>query len=336
VLPVNTGKVMKRRSKGSMANEAGKAGRVAARTATARVASRSDDVAGVRLTHPDRLLYPQQGLTKRDLAEFYAGIADWILPHVVERPLSLLRCPEGEGKACFFQRHAGNGLPGHLKPVLIEEEKARREYLFIEDERGLIALTQMGVLEIHPWGCRVGHVDEPDRLTLDLDPGRGVSWAKVVEAARSIRELLARVDLTSYAKTTGGKGLHVVVPLAPRQSWTVLKDFAHAVALELVRRSPRQYTATLSKAERAGKIFIDYLRTFRGASAVAAYSTRARPGAPVSTPIRWAELGAGLTSDQYTVANLGRRLERLEKDPWEGFFKVRQSITKAVQASLQG
>src|SRR5262245_31853127 len=336
VLPVNTGKVMKRRSKGSMANEAGKAGRVAARTATARVASRSDDVAGVRLTHPDRLLYPQQGLTKRDLAEFYAGIADWILPHVVERPLSLLRCPEGEGKACFFQRHAGNGLPEHLKPVLIEEEKARREYLFIEDERGLIALTQMGVLEIHPWGCRVGHIDEPDRLTLDLDPGRGVSWAKVVEAARSIRELLARVDLTSYAKTTGGKGLHVVVPLAPRQSWTVLKDFAHAVALELVRRSPRHYTATLSKAERAGKIFIDYLRTFRGATAVAAYSTRARPGAPVSTPVCWAELGAGLTSDRYTVANLGRRLERLEKDPWEGFFKVRQSITKAVQASLRG
>jgi bifunctional non-homologous end joining protein LigD len=290
----------------------------------------------VRLTHPERLLYPEQGLTKRDLAEFYASISSWILPHIVERPLSLLRCPEGQGKACFFQKHAGNGVPEHLKPVMIEEEKARREYLFIEDERGLIALAQMGVLEIHPWGSRVGRIDEPDRLILDLDPGPGVTWPRVVEAARVIRSLLADLELVSYAKTTGGKGLHVVVPLAPRQSWTALKDFAHVVALELVRRSPREYTATLSKSERGGKIFVDYLRNSRGATAVAAYSTRAREGAPVSTPVTWSELGPGLRSDRYTVANVGKRLDGLKKDPWDGFFRTRQAIPKALRSKVRG
>lgn len=286
------------------------------------------EVAGVPLTHPDRLLYPEQGLTKRDLAEFYAGISAWILPHIVERPLSMLRCPEGRRKACFFQKHAGRGAPKHLKPVMIQEDRARREYLFVEDERGLASLVQMGVLEIHPWGSRVGRIDEPDRLILDLDPGPGVSWTRVVEGAREIQALLDTLDLVSFAKTTGGKGVHVVVPLGPRQSWPMLKDFAHTIALEMVRRSPRDYTATLSKAERAGKIFIDYLRNSRGATAVAAYSTRAREGAPVATPLAWAELSAGFRSDSYTVENLRTRLDGLKKDPWEGFFEIRQRIPR--------
>jgi len=303
----------------------------------ARLPERGRDVvAGVRLSHPDRVLYPEQGLTKRDLAEFYHRISDWVLPHIVERPLSLLRCPEGQGKACFFQKHAGTGVPDHLKPVMIEEEKARREYLYVEDERGLISLAQMGVLEIHPWGSRVGSVDAPDRLIFDLDPGPGVSWSRVVEGARAIRELLDGLDLESFTKTTGGKGLHVVVPLAPRQDWTMLKDFSRAFALELVRRSPREYTATLSKSQRTGKIFVDYLRNSRGATAVAAYSTRARAGAPVSTPVGWPELGGGLRSDRFTVTNIEKRLDSLAKDPWAGFFKTRQSLPKALVKKLHG
>ncbi len=301
-----------------------------------RLAERGPDaVAGVRLSHPDRVLYPEQGLTKRDLAEFYHRISDRILPHIVERPLSLLRCPEGQGKACFFQKHAGTGVPEHLRPVMIEEEKARREYLYVEDERGLISLAQMGVLEIHPWGSRVGSVDAPDRLIFDLDPGPGVSWPRVVEGARAIRELLEALDLESFTKTTGGKGLHVVVPLVPRQDWTMLKDFSRAFALELVRQSPREYTATLSKSQRADKIFVDYLRNSRGATAVAAYSTRARGGAPVSTPVSWSELGAGLRSDRFTVTNLEKRLDSLRKDPWAGFFKTRQSLPRALLKKLR-
>lgn len=287
------------------------------------------EVAGVRLTHPDRVLYPEQGLTKRDLAEFYARISEWILPHVIERPLSLLRCPEGRGRACFFQKHAGTGVPEHLKPVMIVEEKARGEYLFLEEERGLISLAQMGVLEIHPWGSRMSRLEQPDRLTLDLDPGPGVAWPRVLEAARRIRALLDRLGLASFAKTTGGKGLHVVVPLAPRQTWALLKEFSRAIALELARRFPREYTATLSKTDRDGKIFIDYLRNSRGATAIAAYSTRARVGAPVSTPVAWSELSNGLRSDRYTIQNLPKRLDTLRKDPWEGFFKLRQDIPKA-------
>jgi bifunctional non-homologous end joining protein LigD len=288
------------------------------------------EVAGVRLTHPDRVLYPEQALTKLDLAEFYERISEWILPHIVERPLSMLRCPEGRGKACFFQKHAGTGVPEHLKPVEIMENQTRREYLFVEDERGLVSLAQMGVLEIHPWGSRVGHLEEPDRMILDLDPGPGVSWPRVIEGARRLRSMLDQLKLVSFVKTTGGKGLHVVVPLAPRPTWSMLREFSRAIATELMNRYPREYTVTLSKAERVGKIFVDFLRNSRGATAVAAYSTRAWARAPVSTPVTWSELGAGLRSDRYAVANLEKRLGSLKKDPWEGFFKMRQGIPKSL------
>lgn len=290
--------------------------------------SHPEKVAGVPLTHPDRVLYPELGLTKLDLAEFYARISEWILPHIVERPLSLLRCPEGRGKECFFQRHAGTGVPRHLKPVAIVERKARREYLFLEDERGLVSLAQMSVLEIHPWGSRVERIEEPDRLILDLDPGPRVTWPRVVGAARKIRGVLQELAMTSFVKTTGGKGLHVVLPLGPRQSWTVLKEFSRAIALEMVRRSPREFTADPLKAARPGKIFVDYLRNSRGATAVAAYSTRARAGAPVSTPVAWSELDAGLPSDHYTIESLPRRLDRLKRDPWGGFSELRQGIPR--------
>lgn len=293
------------------------------------------EVAGIRLTHPDRVLYPEQGLTKRDLARFYEEINDWILPHVVERPLSLVRCPEGRGKQCFFQKHATSGIPEHLKPVKIKDKAGAGQYLYVESEKGLVSLVQMGVLEIHPWGSRLGRLETPDLLTLDLDPAPGVPWARVAEAARRSRVLLEELGLTSFVKTTGGKGLHVVVPLAPRESWLRLKQFSQAIAEELARRHPKDYTVGLSKSARVGKIFVDYLRNARGATAVAAYSTRARVGAPVSTPLAWDELGRGGGLDQFTVKTLPKRLATLKTDPWAGYFKTHQAIPGKFLAAVR-
>ena len=291
-----------------------------------KTADSPSEFAGVRLTHPDRVLYPEQGLTKLALARFYDEISEWILPHVVDRPLNLLRCPEGRDEQCFFQKHATPGVSEHLKPVTIKEKGGSAQYLHIEDAKGLISLVQMGVLEIHLWGSRVDRLETPDVLTLDLDPSPGLDWARVTEAARRARALLSELGLESFLKTTGGKGLHVVVPLAPRESWITVKQFAQAVAGELVRRYPRDYTATLSKSARVGKVFVDYLRNARGATAVAAYSTRARAGAPVSTPLAWDELGRSAGSGRFTVKTLPKRLATLRTDPWTGYFKSRQRL----------
>src|SRR6266545_4538132 len=297
---------------------------------TTRASSRaSDTIAGVTLTHPDRILYPGQGITKRDLAAFYEEIGDWILPHVVERPLSLVRCPAGQGTACFYQKHVGPEASEHIEGVKVKEKGAVRTYAYIEDLAGLVSLVQLGVLELHPWGSRVGNLEHPDRLTLDIDPAPGVPWKRVIATARELRSLLTKLRLQSFVKTTGGKGLHVVVPLAPKQPWATVKDFARDIAEAMAKRAPQEYTASLSKASRTGKIFIDYLRNSHGATAVAAYSTRALPGAPVATPIAWDELGTDLRSDQFTVKNLPRRLAALRKDPWDGFLKTRQTLPGA-------
>jgi bifunctional non-homologous end joining protein LigD len=298
--------------------------------ASTPVSSRaSEAIAGVTLTHPDRVLYPVQGITKRDLAAFYEEIGDWILSHVVERPLSLVRCPAGQGTACFYQKHVGPEASDSVAGVKVKEKGAVRTYAYIENLAGLISLVQIGVLEVHPWGSRVGNLEHPDRLTLDLDPAPGVPWKRVIAAVRELRSLLTELRLKSFVKTTGGKGLHVVVPLAAKQPWATVKDFARGIAEDMARRAPREYTASLSKASRAGKIFIDYLRNSQGATAVAAYSTRALPGAPVATPIAWEELGSDLRSDQFTVKNLPRRLAALRKDPWDGFLKSRQTLPEA-------
>jgi bifunctional non-homologous end joining protein LigD len=286
-------------------------------------------IAGVTLTHPERVLYPGQGITKRDLAAFYEEISDWILPHVVERPLSLVRCPAGQGTACFYQKHVGPEASDSIQGVKVQEKGAVRTYAYIEDLAGLVSLAQMGVLEIHPWGSRVGNLGHPDRLTLDIDPAPGVPWKRVIATARQLRAFLLELRLKSFVKTTGGKGLHVVVPLAAKQSWETVKSFAKGIAEAMVQSAPEEYTASLSKASRTGKLFIDYLRNSQGATAVAAYSTRARTGAPVATPLAWDELGTDVRSDQFTVKNLPRRLAALRKDPWDGFFKLRQTLPQA-------
>jgi len=285
-------------------------------------------VAGVRLTHPDRVLYPAQNTTKRDLALFYESIAEWILPHLKDRPTALVRCPEGVAKECFYQKHVGTWAPESLRRVKIREKTKVGEYLIVDSLPALIGLVQLGILEIHTWNSVVAHLERPDRIVFDLDPGPGVPWKRVIEGARLIRERLLELHLESFLKTTGGKGLHVVAPLSPGPTWDEGSDFARALAESIAREDPRGYVAHMAKSARQGKIFIDYLRNARGATSVAAYSTRAKPQAPVSVPLAWDELSPAITSGHYTIATLPRRLAGLKADPWARYWTVRQKLPK--------
>ncbi len=281
-------------------------------------------VSGVALSHPDRVYWADASVSKRDLAEFYVGIWKWMRPHVVGRPIALLRCPEGAAGQCFFQKHATMGIATeHLHLVPEKGDKI----ISIDDLAGLIALVQAGVLEVHTRGTTVGDRERADRLVFDLDPGPGTGWNDVVAAAREVRKRLDRLQLTSFVKTSGGKGLHVVLPIKP-VPWDAAKDFAQRLAAGMAADAPGRYTATATKSKRNKRIFVDYLRNSREATAVAPYSTRARPGAPVSTPIEWSELGALKGSNQYTVLNLPARLKRLRNDPWAAIGRMRQALPK--------
>lgn len=289
--------------------------------------------AGVRLSNPDRVLWPEQGLTKLDLAEYYHQIADWILPHVARRPLTLVRCPQGRGKHCFFQKHIKEAAPGLLPVDILEDSGATVQYIQLEEITGVIALVQMGTLEIHGWGSRVEDVERPDRLVFDLDPDPSVPWAQVVAAARLCRERLEELELRSFVQTTGGKGLHVVVPLGRRQTWDEAKPFARAFAASIEREAPERFLTKASKAARKGKIFLDWLRNGRGATAILAYSSRAREGAPVATPVAWEELD-NVQPTSFTVTSVPARLAKLRKDPWADFWTVRQSLRQEIRKKL--
>jgi bifunctional non-homologous end joining protein LigD len=279
----------------------------------------------VRLTHPDRIYWDDAGVTKQGLADYYVGVWDWISPHVAGRPLALVRCPEGATAACFFQKHARAGVDSER--LRLVKEPDGDHVITIEDLDGLISLVQAGVLEIHIRGTTVDRLETCDRLVFDLDPGPGVTWADIVAAARDVRQRLADLDLVSFLKTTGGKGLHVVVPCKPTP-WDDAKAFARGIAEAMTADDPARYTASVRKNTRHGRIFVDYLRNSREATAVAPYSTRARPGAPVSTPISWEELGAQTSANRYTVLNLHQRLARLRRDPWTDIGKTKQPLPK--------
>jgi bifunctional non-homologous end joining protein LigD len=282
--------------------------------------------AGVKLTHPERILWEEPGITKQGLADFYTDIADWFLPHVTNRVLSLLRCPSGTSAKCFFAKHPWAGLTKDVERVDVGAEEPM---LAIEGLAGLLNLVQAGVVEIHPWGSPADRLDEPDRLIFDLDPGEDVPWGAVIAAARDVRGRLEALGLKSFVKTTGGKGLHVMVPLAPGEHWDKAKAFTRSVAETMTKDAPDRYVATIAKRARHGRILIDYLRNDRGSTAVAAYSTRGFPQATVSTPLTWDELSERLRSDHFTVGNLRNRLQFLDRDPWQGFFKLRQRIPTA-------
>jgi bifunctional non-homologous end joining protein LigD len=292
-------------------------------------------VAGVQLTHPDKVLYPADGITKLDLAHYYEQVARWMLPHVENRLLSLVRCPGGNGQKCFFQKHPGEGTSEHLQRFDVKEKEKTEEYVALYDLAGLIALVQMGVLEIHLWGSQADRFEKPDRLIFDLDPDPSVEWPQVVIAAKEIKLLLEELDLTSFVKTTGGKGVHIFVPIRRRLNWDEAKTFCHSVADFLVAAAPDRYIAKMSKAARTGKIFVDYLRNDQGATAIAPYSTRNRPGAPVSVPITWDELGNRITSNFFNTQNLSSRLSKLKKYPWADIKNINQSIKGSMIRKLQ-
>jgi DNA ligase D len=243
------------------------------------------EIAGVRLTSPEKVLYPEQGITKRALAEYYLAVADAMLPHVANRPITLVRCPTGRQKKCFYQRHAGSGVPAELGEVEISGFEESGAYLYIRDAKGLVALVQMGVLEVHPWGANVDRPERPDRVIFDLDPGEGLGFGDVVKAAHDLRAVLEKIGLESFAKTTGGKGLHLVAPIERRHEWKAVKAFARALAEKLSADQPNRFLSRISIAERRGRIFVDYLRNDPTSTAIAPYSTRSRAGAPVATPL---------------------------------------------------
>jgi bifunctional non-homologous end joining protein LigD len=278
-----------------------------------------------KLTHPDRILWPEDGITKQGLAEFYTGIADWILPHVTGRVLSLVRCPGGVGKPCFYAKHLWEGAGKSFEPVDVGEA----EPMFaIRDLDGLLALVQANVLEIHPWGSRVDRLEQPDRIIFDLDPGDDVTWEEVIAAAVEVKERLKALGLESFVKTTGGKGLHVVSPISPEAKWDKVKAFTKTVAEAMAADTSRKYVALMSKSRRKGRIFVDYLRNGRGATAVAAYSTRARNGAAISVPLTWTELQTGIRANHFTIDNLRQRLSHRKRDPWAGFFTLKQKLPR--------
>jgi bifunctional non-homologous end joining protein LigD len=289
---------------------------------------------GVKLTSPEKVLYPDVGVSKLDLARYYEMIAPYVLPYVANRPISLVRCPEGCNKECFFQRHAMKGMSDAIKQVAISGGESKEKYLYIEGEAGLFGLAQIGVLEIHDWGVSLDHLYEPDRLVFDLDPGEDLNIDVLKAAAVETRDFLADLGLKSFLKSTGGKGLHVVAPILPKQDWNEVKAFTKAVADTLVDVRAERYTANPLKKTRKGKIFVDYLRNQRGGSAIVNYSTRAKPDASVSCPLSWDELKGFKVSSPYTLQTLPLRLKAKKRDPWEGFFSTCQSITARAKKAL--
>jgi bifunctional non-homologous end joining protein LigD len=293
------------------------------------------ELSQLRLTHADRMVYPELGVTKLGVATYYAQVASWMLPHIAGRPMSLLRCPKGCQEPCFFQKRAPTGLHESVERVQLPSSEGDKIYLVIHDLLGLLSLVQFSVLEFHIWGARHDLPLRPDRIVFDLDPDEAVAWPQVTGAARRLREVLESLGLTSFVKTTGGKGLHVVVPLRRRHEWSEVKQFSAQVAATLVAQSPGRFTSNPSKAARRGKIYIDFLRNTRGATAIAPYSTRARPTAPVSLPISWDELDVLPGADAYNLHNVVRRLENLTEDPWAGICQIQQSLNKTALKKLQ-
>jgi bifunctional non-homologous end joining protein LigD len=282
------------------------------------------EVAGVRLSNPDRVYFPDVGITKSELAQYWETMAERAIPGLARRPLSLVRCPDGVDHKCFFQKHATDGMPKQVATVAINP--GEDPYAMVTDLPSLIALVQMGVIEMHPWGSRADAIEKPDLFILDLDPDPEVPWKRLAETALVLRAFLEELGFVPFLRTTGGKGLHVVVPITRRCGWAEVKSFTRSIALRLVREAPRQYTAEISKAKRAGRILIDYLRNQRDATAISSYSPRARPGAPVAIPLSWDELDPRAKPRTWNLREAPVRLE--EPDPWAQFEASRRPLTK--------
>lgn len=293
------------------------------------------DVADVSVSSPERVIDAHTGLRKIDLARYYCRIADWVLPGLDNRPVSLLRAPEGIDGEQFFQKHAGRLAIPDIKHLDQALDPAHPPLMEIDSQKALVGAVQMGTVEFHTWGATTDRIERPDHIVFDLDPDPELPWQRMLEATEFVLEILDALKLNAYLKTSGGKGLHVVVPLARFHSWDEAKSFSRCLSQFACDQRPDQLTATMGPKNRVGKIFIDFLRNQRGASTVAAYSARARPGMPVSVPIHRAELAELRSASQWTVANLDERLDTLEGDPWAGYAN-RQRITASMWRELGG
>jgi bifunctional non-homologous end joining protein LigD len=306
---------------------------------TPRTSSRKNvvKVAGVTISNPDRVLYPEAGVTKADVARYWAAVSDAALPLLVDRPLTLYRCPKGIGGTCFFQKHAPESLPEAVRRVHVPEKTGDPKpepYMLLDGLAGLITLVQHGVVEFHVWGARSDRLDRPDTVVMDVDPGPGVPWSDIVLAAVALRDLLAELGLRSWPRATGGKGVHVVVPLVRRHGWSEVKAFARALAELMASAAPDRFVATSSKKAREGKIYVDYLRNDRNATAIGTFSPRARPGAPVAHPLSWTEL-EGLDEAARLTLPEAAEIDWTARDPWREYGGVRQSITRSVRSALR-
>jgi bifunctional non-homologous end joining protein LigD len=281
----------------------------------------------IRLTHPDKILDPESKLTKRQLADYYFAVADRMLPHIAGRPLSLVRCPEGAGKPCFFQKHVNHMLPPGIGGIDVPNKKTGvpEPYITLDTPEALAGLAQMGVLEVHPWGSRNDDLEHPDRIIFDLDPDEAISWSTLCATAAEVRKRLKRAGLESFLKTTGGKGLHIVAPIEPKLDWPAVKDATHNFVLAMERSNPALYLTKMSKAARKDKIYLDYLRNERGATAVAPFSPRARVGAPVSLPLPWSALKLA-ERPVFHVADFDTWRARLRSDPWKAMLTLHQQL----------
>ncbi|WP_172124262.1 MULTISPECIES: DNA ligase D [unclassified Devosia] len=289
--------------------------------------------AGLHITSPDRVIYPGQGVTKADLLAYYAAVADRMLPYIADRPLSLVRCPQGRAKYCFFQKHDSGGFPDAMKTVMLtEKDGSEVDYFYVDSLAGLLAGTQMNVMEWHLWGARKEDVERPERIIFDIDPDEGLAFADVRAAARDIAKLLEELGLKTYPLVSGGKGIHVIAPLTPKAQWPEVKAFCKRVAQVLSEREPDRFIANMSKAKRKGKFFVDYLRNERGSTAVSPWSSRSREGAPAAVPVTWEELEAVNAANQFTLALAAERAKR--PDPWTGYFDVDQAITPAMRKEV--
>ncbi|MEO0031110.1 MAG: hypothetical protein RIS94_868 [Pseudomonadota bacterium] len=274
-------------------------------------AAPEERVEQIRISNRDRVIFPESGETKGDLADWYSAVAPLMLPFAGGRPISLVRCPQGRGKKCFFQKHdSGTFGPAVHHVPIAEKDGHAEEYIYVEDADGLLACVQMGTIEFHGWGSRSSDVERPDRMIFDLDPDEGLGFDAVKRAGHFIHDRLAHLGLASFAMLSGGKGVHVVVPLTPGHSWDAHKDFARRFAEALSAAEPDRFVATMSKAKRVGRIFIDYLRNQRGATAVLPYSARARAGAPVAVPIAWGELDGFENAHPFSIRDAGQVLRR--------------------------
>jgi bifunctional non-homologous end joining protein LigD len=281
----------------------------------------------VRISNPDRVIFPDAKVTKGELAQYYRAMGAPMALWTANRPISLVRCPQGRARKCFFQKHDSGTFGPHVHHVPIREKDGHNEdYLYVEDSAGVIACVQMGTIEFHGWGSKVADVEKPDRIVFDLDPDVGLDFGLVKKAAKDLKTHLADMGLTTFPMLTGGKGVHVVVPLIPKAEWPEVKDFAQRFALALAEAEPERFTAALSKAKRTGRIFVDYLRNQRGATAIMPYSARAREGAPVAAPINWEELDEMESGARFSVRDADLLLERASSRRLQGWGEASQVL----------